>query len=91
MLKNITPDAYRCFGGLGCSAVFVKKEVVDITPDAYRCAVGPCPGVFSQNETIYLVGKKVERVGEFAEILVGEDEELVSLPLGLLRVVKFPE
>ena len=90
MFINLTPEEYKCMIG-ACPAVFIKKEVTDITPDAYRCAVGPCPGVFLKNEVVYLVGKKVVRTGELAEIPVGEDEELIALPLGLLKNVKFPE
>jgi len=90
MLINLTPAEYRCLAG-PCPAVFVMKEVTDITPSEYRCAVGPCPGVFLKNEVVYLVGKKVVRTGELAEIPVGEDEELIALPLGLLKNVKFPE
>ena len=90
MLINLTPEEYKCIIG-ACPAVFIKKEVADITPDAYRRAVGPCPAVFLKDETVYLVGRKVERAGEFAEIPVGADEELIALPLGLLKNVKFPE
>lgn len=118
MLRNITPNAYRCFGGLGCPAVFlsktyqditpekykcppfgacpavfVKKEIIDITPDIYRCGVGLCPRVFSGEDLVYLVGKKVDRGSdeELQIISVGENEALVSLSLDFMKAVKFPE
>ena len=90
MLINLTPEVSRCMIG-ACPAVFVKKEVADITPNEYRCIVGACSRVLSGKELVYFVGKKVERVGEFAEIPIGEDEELIALPLGLLKAVKLPE
>lgn len=65
--------------------------LINLTPKEYRCLVGPCPGIFLRDETVYLVGKKVERTGEFAEIPVGENEELTALPLTLLKAVEFPK
>ncbi len=69
--------------------------LINLTPEEFRCPPLPgCSAVFMKkelNELVYLVGKKVERVGEFSEIPVSEDEELIAMPLGLLRAVKFPK
>lgn len=88
---NLTPEEFKCPPFPGCPAVFVKKELNDITPDAYRCIVGACSAVFSKDAIVYLVGKRVERIGGFAEIPVSADEELIAMPLGLLAGVKFPK
>lgn len=64
----------------------------NLTPAEFRCPPFPgCPGVFLKDDKVYLVGNKIDRIGEFAEIPVGEDEELIALPLELLKGVKFPK
>lgn len=65
--------------------------LINLTPNEFRCLIGACSGVFLKDETVYLVGQKIERTGEFSEISIGEDEELIALPLGLFKDVKFPD
>ena len=60
-------------------------QIRDLTPREFDCGTGPCPAVYETNKDSYLIiGKLVNPADAGLEKKVGEDEQLIEIPRGLL-------
>ncbi len=63
-------------------------KVTDITPAMHFCGIGLCPAVYKTDRgTVLVVGKR-RKPNECSADLdgrVGPDEELVEIPIGIIR------
>ena len=63
-------------------------KVTDITPATHACAIGLCPAVYkTERGTLLVVGKrrKPSECSSQLEGRVGPDEELIEIPIGMIR------
>lgn len=97
MLKDLTPEKYKCPPFGACPAVFISDTLQNITPEAYRCIIGACPMVFVKKEITDITPDEFRcAVGPCPAVfldkkliyLVGKkvdclkDAELASIPVG---------
>ena len=52
-VREVTPENLRCFGGLGCPAIY--EGVRNVTPEKFDCLVGACHGVYEAKRNVYLI------------------------------------
>ena len=76
-LRELTPDKERCFGGIGCPAIYETRE---ITPKRDRCVVGACPSVYDGDEFYLIIGQKIDPKDAGLVEKVGEGEALIKVP-----------
>ena len=63
-------------------------KVTDITPAVHFCGIGMCPAVYKTDRGTLLVVGKSRKPSECSADLdgrVGPDEELVEIPIGIIR------
>lgn len=78
-MKDITPIDMRCAIGASC------PTLIEITPQDMRCDFGPsCPSLHEVEGMVAVIGKISPEVAAILKDRIGEGEDVVLVPKGLL-------
>lgn len=60
------------------------KKLKELTPKDFKCGIGPCPAVFSTNNSYIIVGKKISAKIKELKGRISKGECAIEVPKDLL-------
>lgn len=60
------------------------KKLKELTPKGFKCGIGPCPAIFSTDNSYIIVGEKISEKTKELKGRIGKGEVAIKVPKNLL-------